>query len=348
MRILAIESSCDETAMAILSENGKALNLETNLVNSQIDIHKQYGGVVPEVASRQHLQNIIPLLEETLGKDKLSNIDYLAVTSGPGLISSLLLGVTVAKSLSFASNKPLIASNHIEGHVYSNWPSNPELFGNEEKYFPSLSLVVSGGHTELVLIKGHGDYQLLGCTLDDAVGEAFDKVAKLLSLGYPGGPIVSKLAETGNDKFFDLPRPMINSGDYNFSFSGIKTAVLYALEKIREVNKKDIANMCASFQTAVTDVLVQKTIKAAKEYDVNSILLSGGVSANKVLRERLSGAAESAGIKLFYPELKYTGDNAAMIAVAAYYNLKNNKARIFTPSEVGKLQVEPNWQLSKR
>ncbi len=242
MRILAIESSCDETALAVISGVGSSWLLEKNSVFSQIAIHKAFGGVVPEVAARKHAETIIPLLTETLGENKLSEIDYLAVTAGPGLITSLLLGVTSAKTLAYASGKPLLPVNHMEGHIYSNWLSNEELKNNDKNYFPSLALVVSGGHTELVLMKGHGDYQLLGTTLDDAVGEAFDKVAKILNLGYPGGPIVSKLALEGDENFYVLPRPMLNSGDYNFSFSGLKTAVLYTLEKEKNISTSSVKN----------------------------------------------------------------------------------------------------------
>lgn len=348
MRILAIESSCDETAMAILSGHNGDFHLEKSIITSQIEIHKKYGGVVPEVASRQHLQNIFPLLDNILGKNKLDKIDYIAVTSGPGLVSSLLLGVTVAKSLAFTTKKPLIAINHIEGHIYSNWLSNEFLRKSNNNLFPVLSLVVSGGHTELAIMKGHGDYELIGQTLDDAVGEAFDKVAKLMNLDYPGGPIVSRLSEMGDKEAFDLPRPMMNSKDYNFSFAGIKTAVLYSLEKLKKVNQKDVANLCASFQSSVVEVITKKTIKAAQEYRVNAILLSGGVSANNALKNELAKESKKINKKFFYPELKYTGDNAAMIATAAYYNLSNNKALIFEGPEVANLQVDSNWQLIKK
>lgn len=345
MRILSIESSCDETAIAILSGDKQSFVLEKSLINSQVDTHKQYGGVVPEVASRQHLQNIIPLLEDSLGKEKLKEIDYIAVTVGPGLISSLILGVTVAKSLAYAAQKPLIAINHIEGHIYSNWLSNKELLDND--YFPSLALVVSGGHTELILVKGHGDYELIGQTLDDAVGEAYDKVAKLLKLGYPGGPIVARLAEEGDVSAFDLPRPMINSKDFDFSLSGLKTAVLYALEKKKNIDQKDVVNMCASFQEAITEVLLHKTMKAAKKYKVKSIMICGGVSANTKLQKEFSIATKKLTLPFFYPSLKYTGDNAAMIAVAAYYNIASGKAKILEKEKLATLDVDPNWRLVK-
>jgi len=343
MRILAIETSCDETAIAVLSGKGDSLNLEKNAVYSQIDIHKKYGGVVPEVAARKHLETITPLLADTLGENKFKNIDYLAVTSGPGLVASLILGVTSAKTLAFANDLPLLPVNHIEGHIYSNWLSNKI----NAKHFPALILVVSGGHTEIILMKGHGDYQLIGQTLDDAVGEAYDKVAKLLDLGYPGGPIVSKLAEDGRVDAYNLPRPMIDSKDYNFSLSGLKTAVLYALEKQKDISKSDVVNMCASFQQSVIDVLKAKVIKAAKEYKVKSIMIAGGVSANKKLRHILGAAATRIKLPFFYPELSFTGDNAAMIAAAAYYKIKSKKAKLLTGKQVFSLESEANWQLVK-
>ncbi|MBT4516295.1 MAG: tRNA (adenosine(37)-N6)-threonylcarbamoyltransferase complex transferase subunit TsaD [Candidatus Komeilibacteria bacterium] len=347
MRILAIESSCDETAIAILEGNGKSLKLKKNAIYSQIDIHKQYGGVVPEVAARKHVETVIPLIDSTLGKNKLKGVDYVAVTSGPGLVTSLILGMATAKTLTFANDLPLVAVNHMEGHVYSNWLSNKELVKDSQKYFPALILVVSGGHTELVLMPGHGQYQLLGQTLDDAVGEAYDKVAKLLGLGYPGGPIVSKLAEQGNKEAYDFPRPMMDKPNYDFSFSGLKTAVLYTLEKKKQVNKQDINDICASFQTAATEVLAKKTIKATQEYNVKSIMVAGGVSANKDLKQVLNKQAKKIDLPFFYPDLKYTGDNAAMIATAAYYNVINKKNNILKNKAIFDLEPRSNWQLSK-
>ena len=345
MRILAIESSCDETALAILNAQADSLELEKNQIYSQVDIHKKFGGVVPEVAARKHAETIIPLLESTIG-NKLKDIDYLTVTNGPGLITSLLLGVTTAKTLAYAKKLPLVKINHMEGHVYSNWLSNKELAADSKKYFPSLVLIVSGGHTELVLMKGHGDYQLLGQTLDDAVGEAFDKVAKLLNLGYPGGPVIGQLAETGDETSYDFPRPMLNSKDYNFSFSGLKTAVLYTLEKKKKIKKSEVADICASFQKAVEDILITKTIKAAQEHGVKSIMLAGGVAANQKLKDDLTKEAEQNNLPFFYPELKYTGDNAAMIAAAAYYNILDNK-NILSGKDILALSPQANWRLVK-
>ncbi len=347
MRILAIESSCDETAIALLEAKGQSLNLLKNQVYSQISIHKKYGGVVPEVAARKHLETIIPLLGSILGKDKLKNIDYLAVTAGPGLVTSLLLGLTAAKTLAYANKLPLVAVNHLEGHVYSNWLTSSDLVKNPKKFLPALVLIVSGGHTELVLMKGHGQYQSIGRTLDDAAGEAYDKVAKLLSLGYPGGPIVSKWADKGNTKAYDFPKPMLTSPNFDFSFSGLKTAVLYTLEKKKNINKKDIADICASFQAAVVEVLTTKAMIAAKKYQVKSIMLAGGVAANKALQQSLLQKSKSQNLPFFYPAANYTGDNAAMIAVAAYYNVVAKSGRIIKNKDILTLEPEANWQLSK-
>lgn len=345
MRILAIETSCDETALAILTERKGFLYLEKDVVYSQVDIHKKYGGVVPEVASRKHLETIMPLLEHTLGKNKLKNIDYIAFTQGPGLVTSLVLGVATAKALGLASNKALLPINHLEGHIYSNWLTHQELQSNKINIFPSVVLVVSGGHTELILMTGHGQYKLIGKTLDDAVGEAFDKVAKLLGLGYPGGPIVSKLALMGNAHKYDFPRPMINSHNFDFSLSGLKTSILYFLEKKQKINQQDVADICAGFQLAVAEVLVKKTFLAAKKYGAKSIMLAGGVSANTFLKQNLQSNADKLAIPFFAPELKFTGDNAAMIAVAAFYRVKNKKARLFVGDKINQLEPRANWQL---
>lgn len=345
MRILAIETSCDETAIAVLSGNGHSLNLEKNAVYSQIDIHRQYGGVVPEVAARKHAETIIPLLDNIIGQGGLKNIDYLAVTVGPGLITSLLLGITTAKTLAYSSHLPLVAVNHMEGHIYSNWLSNKKL-QKSNQYFPALILIVSGGHTELVLMKDHGDYLLIGQTLDDAVGEAYDKVAKLLALGYPGGPIVSQLAEQGNPEAYDFPRPMIDRHNFDFSLAGLKTAVLYTLQKQNKISKSDVKNICASFQQAVLDVLIAKTFSALNNFSANSLMVAGGVSANEALKNNLATRAAEYGLPFFYPEIKYTGDNAAMIAAAAYYNISDKK-NILTDKQILSVEARSNWQLTQ-
>jgi N6-L-threonylcarbamoyladenine synthase len=305
--VLAIETSCDETAVAILRATREILASE---IASQIDLHKQYGGVVPEVASRNHLPRIRPLIEAALQRAGclLGEIDCVAATRGPGLLTSLLVGYSAAKGLAIGLGKPFIGINHLEGHLLSPFLQGPD------RPFPSVGLIVSGGHTMLVHLAGVGSYNLLGRTLDDAAGEAFDKVAKLLELSYPGGPEIDRLAIQGNPKKFDLPRSMLNSGDFNFSFSGLKTAVRYLLPKL---GGDFHADLCASFQEAVVDVLVQKTIRAAKRVGVNLVTVSGGVSANSRLRSKMTDATTAAGLDLKLASSSLSTDNAAMIAYAA-------------------------------
>ena len=310
MLVLGIESSCDETAAAVVRDGVEILS---NEVASQVDIHARYGGVVPEVASRQHLLSVVPVLEKCLAEASvtLTDIDAVAVTAGPGLAGSLLVGVNFAKSLAFGAGKPLIGVNHLEGHIYANW------LNGEQPEFPVLALIVSGGHTDLVYMKGHGDYDIIGRTRDDAAGEAFDKAARLLNLGYPGGPAVDKAARGGKPTL-KLPRAVIrNSRD--FSFSGLKTA-LYRLVQTGQITSAEDA--AASFQEAVVRVLVTKTIAAAEEYGVNGILLSGGVAANSRLRERM--AADSP-IPVLIPPLKLCTDNAAVIASCGYFHLQKGE-----------------------
>jgi N6-L-threonylcarbamoyladenine synthase len=305
--VLAIETSCDETAVAILRAPRDILASE---VASQIDLHKRYGGVVPEVASRNHLPRIRPLIEAALHRSGslLTDIDCFAATRGPGLLTSLLVGYSAAKGLAIGLGKPFIGINHLEGHLLS--PFLPGI----DRAFPSIGLIVSGGHTMLVRSTGIGAYHLLGRTLDDAAGEAFDKVAKLLGLPYPGGPEIDRLARQGNPKKFDLPRSMAKSGDFNFSFSGLKTAVRYLLPKL----EGDFhADLCASFQEAVVDVLVQKTIRAAERSGVQLVTVSGGVSANSRLRSKMLEATTSARLDLKLASPSLSTDNAAMIAYAA-------------------------------
>ncbi len=311
--ILAIESSCDETSMSII-KNG-SVEIAT-VVLSQIDIHKNYGGVVPEIASRNHIENITIVLEELLQKAnmKTENITAIAVTYGPGLIGSLLIGVQAAKTISLVTGKPLIPVHHIAGHIYAN---------NLEKRlsFPLIALVVSGGHTELVYMNEDYSFKKIGGTLDDAVGECYDKVAKVIGLEYPGGPKVDKLAHLGKNTY-NLPYPL-NDNSYNFSFSGIKSAVINLVhnekQKGNTINKE---NLCTSFQDRITTVLVKKTINALKEYNVNNLIVAGGVSANIGLRERLEEECKKNNINLSFPRLSYCTDNAAMIGAAAYYAYK--------------------------
>ncbi len=335
MIVLGIETSCDETAAAIAKEEDNKISILSNIVSSQIEIHKQYGGVVPEVAAREHVLNILPVVNEALQKagikkDEASkNIDAIAITSGPGLITSLQTGVETAKTLSYTWKVPVVEINHIEGHIYANWisPEDEEIKTNIE--FPALILTVSGGHTMLILMKDHGKFEIIGDTRDDAAGEAFDKAAKLMDIGYPGGPIISAYAEKFNNlesKNISLPRPMINSGDFDFSFSGLKTALRYKLEKDKEWKQK-IPEYSHEFQQAVIDVLISKTIKAAKKHEAKTIMLAGGVSANTELRNQLRAQLDKQLLnsKFLVPEMSYTTDNAAMIATAGIFKAKQKK-----------------------
>lgn len=327
MRVLAIETSCDETAAAILEGNGDDIRVVSSLVRSQIDIHQAYGGVVPEVAAREHLEMMLPMLERLVPQDG-AGIDVIAVTYGPGLAPALRVGVETAKALAWSWEKPLVPVCHLEGHIYASWisgtPPPSEGGGKGEvrtPQFPVLALIVSGGHTELVLMKDHGMFERLGETLDDAAGEAFDKVAKMLGLPYPGGPAVDRLARNGNLQAFAFPRAMLDRDDFMFSFSGVKTSVLYELRK-NEAKMNDEgfrSDIAASFQEAIVDVLVQKTMRVAGKYSPKSIVLAGGVAANIALRNRLTDAAKAVNIPVHLPDFKYSLDNAAMIGVAGYY-----------------------------
>ncbi len=313
MLVLGVESSCDETSVAIY--DGK--NMLSNVVLSQIDIHKKFGGVVPEVASRHHVRNVSIVFKEALevAGVKPEDIDLVAVTEGPGLIGSLLVGIIAAKTFALTYNKPIIGLNHLAGHIYAN-----QIEG--EMKFPLLALLVSGGNTELILMKDHFDFEIIGETLDDAVGEAYDKVARVCGLPYPGGPAVDRLAQIGND-CYNLPRVMKNTNDYNFSFSGLKSAVINLVhnhsQRGEEVNFNDL---CASFQASVVETLVYKTKKAAQEFGVSQVIIAGGVSANKTLREEIINAFKDTTIEVSIPPFKYCTDNAAMIACAGYYHYK--------------------------
>ena len=333
-RILALETSCDETAAAVL-ENGRVLLSST--VASQMDIHARYGGVFPEVASRQHVLSILPVIEETLAKAHmtLENIDAIAATRGPGLAGSLLVGLNAAKGLALGADLPLVGVNHLEGHIYSAWVYNAGTVPPPEPQFPLMALLVSGGHTELNLMKDHLHYQRLGATLDDAAGEAFDKVARLLGLPYPGGPSIQKAAELGDPTAFKFPRAWLQ-GTWNFSFSGLKTAVLKEVKKMEGL-PLPVANLAASFQAAVVDVLFQKTLLAAREFGVKEIIVGGGVSANNLLREAFRTQTE---FPVKIPPLSLCTDNAAMIAAAGYYR--------FTLGHLDGLGIDilPTWPLS--
>jgi N6-L-threonylcarbamoyladenine synthase len=310
-RILAIETSCDETAAAVV-EDGR--HILSNVVASQAALHAKYGGVFPEVASRRHVEVIHTVVDEALQGAYLGydDLDCIAVTQGPGLVGSLLVGMNVAKGLAVGRNKPLLGVNHIEGHIYSLWLTE----GAEEIEFPVISLVVSGGHTELYLMTDHLTYEHLGGTIDDAAGEAFDKVGRLLGLPYPGGPAIDRIARQGNPRAFDFPRAMPDDA-YNFSFSGLKTAVLRETERFSNPTLMPVADLAASFQAAVVDVLVAKTVQAAEAHDATEIHLAGGVSANSELRRMFD---ERANRPVRYPPLPLCTDNAAMIAAAAHHH----------------------------
>lgn len=347
MLILGIETSCDETSVAVLRADKGRFSVLSNIVSSQVKIHAKYGGVVPEVAARKHAENMMPVLKESLktAKIKKENIDVIAVTNGPGLAISLLVGVETARALAYALRKKLVGVNHIEAHILANALLNKKI------KFPAICLVVSGGHTQLVLIKNYGKYssrggpssgwKIIGETVDDAVGECFDKVAKILGLGYPGGPIISKLSEKGNANAYNLPRPMEKSGDFNFSFSGLKTAVLYMAREMK-IDDKVKRDMSASFEEAATDVLISKTISAAKKFKVKTIMIAGGVSANKKLRGKMRETIKESLSKTEYliPEFSYCADNAAMIATAGYFKAKSKKF-----AKWDKLDINPNLRL---
>jgi N6-L-threonylcarbamoyladenine synthase len=318
MKIFGIETSCDETAAAVVEDGTKILS---NVIASSVDLHAQTGGIVPEVAAREHIRQISPIVDKALSDANVnwSEIDAIAVTHAPGLIASLLIGVNTAQTLAYIHKKPLIPIHHVAGHIYANF-----LERNESDFkFPILILTISGGHNELVLMKDHHDFKVIGETLDDAAGEAFDKVARLLGLGFPGGPIISERAEKGSPDSYNFPRPMLDKDNkYNFSFSGLKSAVKREVDKLKTIDERQINNLCASFQAAVIDVLADKLTMAADEFKVKSVHLAGGVSANqlfrKTVRERLSD-----NIKLLWPEeMIYCTDNAAMIASAAYFSPK--------------------------
>ena len=307
MLVLGIETSCDETAAAIVADGRQILS---NIVSSQIDIHARFGGIVPEVASRQHVTAIIPVVEEALRQANVGwkDLEAIATTHGPGLAGSLLVGVSTAKALSFAKDLPLVGINHLEAHIYANW------LGEDEPSFPLLCLIVSGGHTDLILMKGHGDYTLFGQTRDDAAGEAFDKAARILGLGYPGGPAIDKAAKNAKADI-KLPRAWLRGTD-DFSFSGLKTALLRLSEAGKIAN---ISNAAASFQEAVVDVLVKKTVNAAVKCGAKQILLSGGVSANSFLRQQMALASP---LPVLIPHPALCTDNAAMVAACGYWRFQ--------------------------
>lgn len=326
MVILGIETSCDETAVAVVEEQDGVFAVRSSVVSSQIAMHERFGGVVPALAAREHAANIEHVfgtaLKEAGITDPERDVDLIAITRGPGLGPALLVGLMFARTLAWKWGKPLVGVNHLDGHIHSNWlRADPPA-----DIVPALNLVVSGGHTELVLMRGHGEYEIVGETQDDAVGEAFDKVARLLDLGYPGGPKLSALAESGDPTAYALPRPMLKSGNYDFSYSGLKTAVLYLIRDLGgELTERQRADIAASFQAAAVDVLIEKTSRAATALGVRSLLLSGGVSANMLLRERITELGRDRKLPVSIPDLAWTGDNAAMIAVAGFYAARKEK-----------------------
>ncbi len=354
MRILALESSCDESAAAYLEVRGREVVRLEHLVASQA-VHAKYGGVVPEVAAREHAATVPPLLAaladkvtgEVDGQALGKLVDVVAATRGPGLITSLRVGLDSARTLAAVWDKPLLGVNHMEGHIYANWlpkPGEKDLL-DDAGLFPAIVLVVSGGHTEVLLMRGHGRFTLLGATRDDASGEAFDKSAKLMGLGYPGGPALSKLAAHGNRNAVPLPRPMIGDG-LDFSFSGLKTAVRYFVEEHRDRLAEDgfRRDLAASVETAIVDVLVAKAIRAARAKKAKSLLVAGGVAANGYLRARLreAAAAELPGTRFIEPQLAYCTDNAAMIAMAAFFRARQARKGVWT-----KMEPDPNWELGR-
>ena len=334
--ILAIESSCDETAASVV-KNGRCVL--SNIISSQIAIHTLYGGVVPEIASRKHIEKINQVVEAALKEADvtLDDIDAIGVTYGPGLVGALLVGVAEAKAIAYAKKKPLVGVHHIEGHVSANYIEHPDLEP------PFLCEIISGGHTHLVIVKDYGSFEILGRTRDDAAGEAFDKVARAIGLGYPGGPKIDKLAKEGNPHAIDFPRAHMEDAPYDFSFSGVKSAVLNHLNKCRMTGEPIVeADIAASFQQAVVDVLVDNAIRAAKDYHMDRLAIAGGVASNGALRAAMEAACEKEGIRFYRPSPIFCTDNAAMIGVAAYYEYQKGTRHGWGPNGL------PNLKLGER
>ena len=334
--ILGLESSCDETAAAVI-KNGRTVL--SNVISSQIDIHKEYGGVVPEIASRKHIERINTVIEEALKEAGvgLKDLDAIGVTYGPGLVGALLVGVAEAKAICFAADIPLVGVHHIEGHVSANYIENKDLEP------PFLCLIVSGGHTHLVVVKDYGEFEILGRTRDDAAGEAFDKVARAIGLGYPGGPKIDKLSKEGNPDAITFPKTKIEDAPYDFSFSGLKSAVLNYINKAKMMNEEfNPADLAASFQKNVVDTLTEKTIHAAKELHINKVAIAGGVASNSTLRNSMEEVCRKEGLRFYHPSPIFCTDNGAMIGVAAYYEFIKGTRHGWD------LNAVPNLQLGER
>ncbi len=342
MNVLGIESSCDETGVALVSFEGKQPpRLRAHALHSQAQMHQAFGGVVPELASRDHIRRVVPLTEQVLAEAGAGkqDIDVVAYTAGPGLAGALLVGAGFAVALAAALDKPALAVHHLEGHLLSPFLSA------DPPQFPFLALLVSGGHTQLMRVDAVGQYELLGETIDDAAGEAFDKSAKLLGLGYPGGPALARLAKQGNPRAFALPRPLLHSGDLDFSFAGLKTAVMVQHRKLgSEISQASRADLAASTQAAIVDVLVAKSLKAMKLTGLQRLVIAGGVGANAQLREQLNVACARGGVRVHYPELELCTDNGAMIALAAAMRLQ---AGVAVTSTDGSFAVRPRWPLAE-
>jgi len=337
--ILGIESSCDETGVALVRSTGDAVpTLLSHALHSQIEMHQAYGGVVPELASRDHIRRVLPLAKEVLAESgqTLADVDVVAYTRGPGLAGALLVGAGVACALGAALNKPVLGVHHLEGHLLS-----PFLSADPPE-FPFVALLVSGGHTQLMRVDGVGRYEILGETIDDAAGEAFDKSAKLMGLGYPGGPALSRLAEQGSATAFKLPRPLLHSGDLDFSFAGLKTAVLTQAKKLGDELEARKADLAASTEAAIVDVLVKKTLTALKQTGLKRVVVAGGVGANRHLRAQLNAACAAAKVRVHYPELHLCTDNGAMIAMAAAMRLQAGQQQANTDYA---FDVKPRWPL---
>ena len=334
--ILAIESSCDETAAAVVKNGREVLS---NIISSQIALHTLYGGVVPEIASRKHIEKINQVIEAALAEAKmtLGDMTAVAVTYGPGLVGALLVGVAEAKAIAYGAKKPLVGVHHIEGHVSANFIEHPDLEP------PFVCLIVSGGHTHLVIVRDYGEFEIIGRTMDDAAGEAFDKVARAVGLGYPGGPKVDRAAKEGNPHAIEFPRARVGGSEYDFSFSGMKSAVLNYINQAQMKGETiSVPDLCASFQNAVVDVLVSRAVAAAKEFGYDKLAIAGGVASNSALREGMRKACEREGLKLYYPSPIYCTDNAAMIGAAAYYEYINGARAGWD------LNAVPNLKLGER